>query len=98
MGFRMKHIDPQHLELEALLDEFNRAVEEGFIDEETADWLGENEPQSVVFTGADLDEAYAGDFEEAAAVVNEVGSRDLDAKIRYWREALKDIESLGEDK
>lgn len=89
MNFTPTHIDPQHLHLDALMEDVHRAIEEGAISDDCAAWLFEEAPESHVFTGADLDDAFAGDYDDAAMVVNAVGERDLDDKIRYWTRILE---------
>lgn len=88
MSFTPSHIDPQHLHLDALMEDVGRAIDEGAIGQDNIQWLYDEAPESHVFYAADLDEAFAGDFEDAAMVVNAVGERDLDDKIRYWTGVL----------
>lgn len=94
MSFRYNRPDPQQLEYDALLEEFGRAVEEGYIDQEYADELGREEPESHVYGPDDFD-GYD-DPEEAREVFMEVGSRDLADKIRFWRRVLSSIEECEE--
>lgn len=87
----MAHVnmpDPQHLMLSALKAEIDRLFDAGEFDAEDMQWIYENEPESVVFTGEDLEHDYV-DMEEAMETVMAVGERDLDAKIRYWQDVLR---------
>jgi hypothetical protein len=83
MSFSPAHIDPQHLHLDALMEDIGRAIDEGAIAQDNIEYIYEREPESHVFYGADLDGAYD-DPEEAREIVMMVGGRDLDAKIQYW--------------
>lgn len=78
--------DPQHIELEALYDAIFQAVEDGLIDSEELSYLHDGEPESHVFGSEDYD-GYD-DYDEAREIFMEVGSRDLDDKIRYWRRVI----------
>jgi hypothetical protein len=80
--------DPQHLMLDALKKLVEKAIDAGDLES----WVYEDEPESHVFFQSDLDEGWGGDMEEAMEVVNAVGERDLDAKIRYWQRILADID------
>lgn len=78
--------DPQHLMLDALHAEIYRLFDEKEIDEDTLQWLFDEEPESHVFTSDDITEE---DYNEEFATIMEVGSRDLEAKISYWGTALR---------
>lgn len=88
--------DTQQLELDALLEAIEQAFCDGVLDGEDLDYLYENEPESHVFSGEDYD-GYD-DYDEAREIFMEIGSRDLDDKIRYWRREIERINgSLTQD-
>jgi len=80
--------DPQHVMLDALHQEVDRLADSGKIDTDTVQYLYENEPESIVFFGEDLDHDYV-DMEEAMETIRAVGERDLQSKIDYWVTALE---------
>lgn len=81
--------DSQHVYLDALYERVYELHDEGVFSADDMGWFFEEEPESVVFSAEYLDEAFAGDFEEARETVMAVGERDLDAKIRYWERIIK---------
>lgn len=82
--------DPQHSYLEALYNHANQMVEGGQMTPEDLQYAHEQEPESHVYPMNEEEEPYGGydDPEEFGNVLNEVGSRDLDAKIRHWENFL----------
>jgi hypothetical protein len=86
--------DPQHVYLDALRQELDRLLEAREIDADDYAYIVNNAPESVVFTGSDL-EGY--DPEEAYDMVMAVGTRDLDNKIRYYEHALRRLATADEE-
>jgi hypothetical protein len=82
---RVNMPDPQHAHLNALLDEVHRLMD---VEEVDLQWAFDEAPESVVFCSSDLEEY---DHEEAMEMVQMVGGRDLDNKIRYWTRILESI-------
>lgn len=83
--------DPQHAYLDAL---YKQATDQ--LDEDELAYGFETEPESHVFISSECDEPYGGfdDPEEYRDVVLQVGSRDLDAKIKHWERILTQSEAI----
>lgn len=83
--------DMQTLYLDALIERAYKAFDELGVDPDEVAYVVSDEPESHVFSAWDDEGAYD-DLDEYRDVVNMVGERDLDDKIRHWERVLDELD------